>query len=758
MEAPLSRRLRIPFRWHLLVLVTGTLFPLVAFAAVAVFMVETRDRASDERRLQQSSRTLAAAVEREVAASVRTLQVMAESERLDSDDLLDFHIEVERALASQTTWRGITLLAPDGQELVDTEYAHGEALPIASEPESVRRVAELKQPAVGYLVKAGRSNEWTFPIRVPVLRGGELRYILSAYITPQAMLQVVGSEPFPDEWTRSVADQRGTIVARSRRPDEFIGKNVTSEFQARVHGAKEFLIRTTSREGIDVYTAASPVPMIGWVASIAVPVEFLDGPLRRSLFGLAGSGLFLLFASSLGAFFLSRRVSRGIVVATSAAKALAHGELLAVPPTSIEEVAELGDALARSAELLARRERERDENLSQAEAARAQAEAARVQAEAANREKDEFLAMLAHEIRNPLSPIVAAIELLMRKGEARSREHGIISRQVQHLVRIVDDLLDVSRITRGKIDLRRAPIELAVVVARAREMAQPLVDQRRHSLTIDVPEAGLALDADPVRLAQVLANLLTNAAKYTDLGGEIRLSASRKGDEVVIEITDNGQGISPELLPRIFDLFVQAPRSLDRQQGGLGIGLTLVRSLVQMHGGRVEASSDGLERGSTFTIWLPLLPSSSQEIKPKPALAVAPSALVRGRRLRILIVDDNVDAATLLAELFSDQAHEIEIAYDGSAALAAVERFVPDVAILDIGLPVIDGFTLATLMRDKLGRSAPIFVAVTGYGREQDRIRSREAGFVRHFVKPVDPAAILSAVAELASVPTRAAC
>jgi signal transduction histidine kinase len=273
-------------------------------------------------------------------------------------------------------------------------------------------------------------------------------------------------------------------------------------------------------------------------------------------------------------------------------------------------VASLGEALERSAELLRSRERERDEHL-------ARAESARFEAEAANRSKDEFLAMLGHELRNPLSPIVTALEILRLRGEVPEREMGILQRQVRHVTRLVDDLLDVSRITRGKVEIRKEPIELSAAVDKGIEMAGPLLDERRHELTVEVPTDGLEVHGDPVRLSQVVANLLTNAARYTEPGGHIAVRAWREGEEVTLSVTDDGQGISEELLPRVFDLFVQGPRSIDRREGGLGIGLTLVRSLVALHGGRVEARSDGPGKGSTFLVRLPALapaapPSASE--------------------------------------------------------------------------------------------------------------------------------------------------
>jgi CheY-like chemotaxis protein/two-component sensor histidine kinase len=320
----------------------------------------------------------------------------------------------------------------------------------------------------------------------------------------------------------------------------------------------------------------------------------------------------------------------------------------------------------------------------------------------------------------------------------------IIERQVQYVVRLVDDLLDVSRITQGKIELKKDTFELAAVVTKAVEIASPLLEQRRHRLSLDVPRRGLELTGDLVRLSQVLVNLLTNAAKYTEPEGRVEVSAWRDGHEVVVQVKDNGVGIGPDLLPRMFDLFVQGPRSADRSKGGLGIGLTLVRSLVQMHNGSVVALSDGPGQGSAFVIRLPAAVPRPRVDPPASAQArVTPSAVSR----RVLVVDDNIDAAVLLAELCGTVGHDVRVAHDGAQALQAIQGFAPEIAVLDIGLPVMDGYELARRMREKLGASCRL-VALTGYGQEHDKQRSAEAGFSDHLVKPVDPSRVLALIDE----------
>jgi len=386
-------------------------------------------------------------------------------------------------------------------------------------------------------------------------------------------------------------------------------------------------------------------------------------------------------------------------------------------------------AIDTTAQVMARRELEAA--MSERALLLAREQAARREAESANRAKDEFLAMLGHELRNPLAPITTALHLLrLRAGEAGSHERTVIERQVSHLVRLVDDLLDVSRITRGMVELKSERVRLPEVVAKAIEMASPLLEQRGHTLLLQVPSHRLFVDGDETRLAQVIANLLTNAAKYTEPGGNITLSAERVGDQAVIRVCDTGVGISAEMLPRVFDLFTQERQALDRTQGGLGLGLAIVRSLVTLHNGTVSAHSEGRGRGSEFVVRLPAVDEPAPaDARPQPIAAAAGG--------RVLVVDDNEDAAVLLSEALLELGYTAQVAFDGPSALKIVEAFEPQVALLDIGLPVMDGFELARRLRACIPSGVKL-IAVTGYGQESDRVRSQAAGFDDHLVKPVE--------------------
>jgi signal transduction histidine kinase len=357
----------------------------------------------------------------------------------------------------------------------------------------------------------------------------------------------------------------------------------------------------------------------------------------------------------------------------------------------------------------------------------------------ADHRKDEFLAMLAHELRNPLAPIRNAVYVMRLLGSDRpevERARDVIDRQLQHLARLVDDLLDVSRITRGKIQLQLESIDVAVAVANAVETTRPLIEARKHELILSLPQEPVRVRADLARLAQILANLLNNAAKYTEEGGRIWLTVEQEGSEVVFRVRDTGAGISPEMLSRVFDLFTQADQSLDRSQGGLGIGLTLVHRLVELHHGSVEGFSQGPGQGSEFIVRLPALGGELSQEMAGNGGATAPGT---GTRCRVLVVEDNIDAAECLALVVRLDGHEVRTVYDGLAALQVAEAFRPEIILLDLGLPKMDGYEVARRLRDQPGGNGLLLVAVTGHGQEEDRLRACQAGFDYHLIKPVDP-------------------
>lgn len=355
-----------------------------------------------------------------------------------------------------------------------------------------------------------------------------------------------------------------------------------------------------------------------------------------------------------------------------------------------------------------------------------------------DRRKDEFLAMLGHELRNPLAPIMNSLELMRIHGdlpEQTARARATIARQVALMTRLVDDLLDVSRITRGKIDLKMEDVALDHIVERAVEIACPLINERHHQLTLNLPAQAIRLHGDAARLAQVLANLLHNAAKYTDPGGSISLTAREEEQSLVLIVGDNGIGLDMELQDKVFDLFVQDTKSLNKARGGLGLGLTLVRSLVQLHGGTVGIRSEGQGHGSEFIVTLPLRSPSQGDVLP--ALTTASDSQDAMPR-NILIVDDNIDAAESLGEFLKIAGHLVHVVHDGATAIRDAAYLRPEIVILDIGMPAMDGYRVAQSLRTEVGLNSSLLIAVTGYAQERDRISAQNAGFDYHFAKPID--------------------
>ena len=721
-----------PLRLYLLILILGAILPGALLTGVLVWRALAGNRAVSERRLIESARVDASALDRELAATISTLQVLGTSSALEQDDLEEFQEEARRVQSTQIGWYSIVLLSADGRALVNTRQAL--AAPLA-DAESQQRLVATRRPVVGTVRPAPEDAlEPVFAIRVPVMRRARLQYSLAAIVGVDSLARVVPQQqPDSEEWTRAVLDADGTIAVRTRGAEDYVGAPANEDFRARIRQQAESVIYQTTREGVPVYAAFSR-GSFGWTAVVVVPRATLDAPLRGTTIGVVTGGLLLILCGLAAVLFVSRRLSADLAAATAAAEAVA--EERPVPPAAphVAETMRLHRSLAAASALLENRARERDQQIRRADAARHDAEEA-------NQTKDQFLAVLGHELRNPLAPSLTALELMKaRDPSAFKREREVLERQMAHMVRLVNDLLDVSRLARGKVQLDRRRFELREAVDRAADMAGPLLAQQRHTLEVSVPSEGLTIDADIDRIVQVLSNLLTNAAKYTPPGGLVALAAAASAGHAVITCEDNGPGIPPELMARLFEPFAQGPRALDRREGGLGLGLALARTFTELHGGTIHVEARHPAQGSRFVVILPLALAAGAS---EPVSAPRSGGVVAAQR--VLVVDDSADACEMLRLALDEAGHEPSVAATGTQALAVAAAVRPDVAILDIGLPGMDGYELARRLREAHPRIR--LIALTGYGRSGDLRAATAAGFDAHCAKPIAIAALLALIA-----------
>jgi signal transduction histidine kinase/CheY-like chemotaxis protein len=727
-------------RANFLMLLVGTTLPVLLIAGLLVSRVVADNRDEVSRRLLEASRAGAAVVDAELAGTIRALQGLSESDRLTNGELPEFRQQARRLLTTQPIWSAVSLSTLDHLQVLNTGRPLGQPLPEVTDRDSFDRALRTKAPAVGNLHVGAITKQLGFLVRVPAIRDGRVVYVLSAWLTSSGFATVLrGQAKLSDEWVRGIVDADGTVVARSRDANRFVGQKGTLRFLEQYDTTDEGIYRDVSLDGTAVYGAFSRAPMSRWIAGVAVPAPVVDASFRQSLIALAAMTVLLLSIGGGGAYLLSRRIARDISQTATDADAMARGVPPSPPRSQVTELRRLQEGLARSAVLLETHQRERDEQVARADAARAEAEAA-------DRTKDEFLALLGHELRNPLAPALTAVHLMKLRADS-TRERDIIERQIRHMARLVDDLLDVSRLRRGDIELRRERFELGDAVARAIEMTAPIFAEKQHDLQVDVAP-GLTVDGDRIRIAQVLSNLLSNAAKYTEPGGRITLGAYEEHGELVIECRDNGIGIAVELLPHVFDLFVQGQRGLDRRQGGLGLGLAVARMLVERHGGTIEAASVGRGEGSAFVIRLPsampVASTSSVDDRGVVRTSHAPVGCV-------MVVDDNLDALEMVIEALKEGGIEAFGAASAREALDLALQIHPDIAVLDIGLPDMNGFELARALRSLPGGALLRLVALTGYGREQDKGAARAAGFDAFFAKPADIPALLDALHRLSA-------
>lgn len=723
----------VRLRRRLFLLAAVAIVPLVVTSSIGLSILATQQAKQAESAGLEIARALLTGVDAELGRSTAVLQTLGGSPLIDARDFSSYHKLLGRIVTTQRHWVGIVLASPDGTPVLDTRFPYGSSLPNLVERESFDQVVQTAAPTVGYLFKGLQENP-TFAMRTPVMRNDKLLYVLTGIVKPESILEVVTRQRLPHDWVVSVFDARSVRVAHSRSHEEFLGTPASDSMKAlmKKHGFEGADMITTP-EGDRIFTAFCKSPYTGWVVGVRMPPKFMNAGTWGSVTMFSGGVMLSIAFAILAALLIARRINAPIGSLADAARALGRGESFSLPTTDIQEIREVADALAAASAEQAKSQAEREQLLAREQAARAAAEGA-------NRAKDEFLAMLGHELRNPLGAISNAVRLLehpLIDADGARRARQIVARQVDHLSRMTDDLLDAARAITGKIALHRKPVDLAVVAADTLSMLRPRVEGRRivHEL------APAWVDADLTRLEQIVTNLVENAVKYTSIGGTVRVSVGKEDGQAVLRVADNGVGMSSDLAARVFELFVQGNRDLDRLHGGLGIGLTLVRRLAELHGGSAEARSAGPDQGSEFIVRFPLIADKVAETKNVKSVEQATPR-------DILIVEDNTDARESLRILLEYAGHHVRTAADGAAGLDAALALPPDVALIDVGLPKLDGYEVARRIRAARAGGAPIFlVALTGYGLPNDRTRALDAGFDAHLVKPIDEAALEDLIA-----------
>jgi len=725
----------VTIRRSLVFIVIAALIPIGLFSAVLFYMLwQNQQEARDQEQLARV-RTMAALVQSEVNSSINRLELLARSPLLSRESLPAFYAQLQMLLPDNEDWANLLLISRE-EQLINARIPYGTALPRLGDAPYQAQAFGTGKPSVSDLFRARTRPVDTLDIAVPVMRESkdgksgkpEPAYLLIASLKAEHFTGLLGNMTGNDSVT-ALLDRNLRIIARTRGQETYAGQSAGGALAPAMRLAPEGVVRSVTKDGVASYTAWARLPA-GWYVITAVPAEQGEAALARSLALLLGLWLLALLTGLIMARLLYRRIDRSLIATVEVANLRARGQSAAFPDATFGELVELSGAI----DTLFEQERH-----------------ARGEAEAANHAKDEFLAMLGHELRNPIGAITNASHLLAREipgspGDKLARR--VIERQTANMKRMIDDLLDMSRVLSGKISLETSPIDLATSVRGAVETFAATGKTAEHIVETHLDPVWI--QGDPARIDQILTNLVGNAVNYTPPGKHIRITLARDAarpvigragaaaissdGDAVLAVSDEGVGIAPQTLPRVFDLFFQETQRPDRPKSGLGLGLTLVRRLAQLHGGSVTAESPGLNRGTTFTVRLPAIATPLMQKE-----QAAPTA-AGGRR--VLIIEDNEDARDTLSTLLEIEGHTLATAADGPEGLQELKQFHADAVIIDVGLPGMDGYEVARAIRAAGGKTAGgqplLLIALTGYGLPEDQKRARDAGFDAHFVKPAD--------------------
>ena len=726
----------LKIRTHLVLMTLSILLPAMIFSWAALQQLRDGEREAALRGLHETARAMALTIDRELTRSTTMLEHLGRSASLETGDLRQFYKEAAQLQKNPRSW--IVLVDENGQQLINTARPFTNILPPSTGTTTslARQVMATQKPIASNLLRGNVTKKLVTVLYVPVPAQGGTRYVLTQAFSVDFFDQAIERQHAPSDWLIRIIGWDGRLIAHNASTGLQVGQPVMAKLTAAASAQDKGLIRYAAPDGGETYDAFVHSTLSGWTVAVAAPAHSLEATGGHAMAIASVGWLLAVLMAVIAAAALGRQLVRAISDAANAAAALGQGALPQLNRSRVREINQLHAALTQASALLAH-----------AQTARAQAEAeretllknehlARHLAEDENASKDQFLAMLGHELRNPLAAINGACALSERQGDtpaAAALAMPLIRRQSLHLARLVDDLLDVNRMMSGKIGLKLEPINLAKKVSRSLDALRSSGRTEGYALSLSTEPVWVL--ADPTRLAQTISNLLVNALKFTPPGGSLALTVSASDGEAVFSVTDSGVGMPPELLPHVFDLFVQGDASLDRAQGGMGIGLALVRELVTLHGGTVQAESAGVGQGSTFTIRLPRI---AEPETPAPAAPIAAPAAPVHPHWRILLIEDNDDARGMMRQLLAIEGHEVFDAATGTLGLQLARTQQHDLAIVDIGLPEMSGYDIAQHLRADPATHAIGLIALTGYGQEEDRHSALAAGFDFHLVKPTD--------------------
>ena len=728
-------------RVHLALIATAALLPVILFCAIALNLLLDAERKAAIESLYETSRSTALIIDRELGSAAVALSALAGSPGLNDPDLGGLYRQAKALNHDAASWT--VLLDQAGQQLLNTVVPFGAPLPSAqaATARDVQTVLDGGKTMVSDLKRGPISGRLVTTLAMPAGADGGRRYVLGQVFDADYFNRVFAKAHVPAEWTVGIIDRRGNFIARSRKAETMVGQPARPELVRAAASAGTGHLRHKTWEGTDSFDVFTHSDVSGWTVAVAVPADLIESTARHAVMLVALGLVAAILAAAGTAALVSRRLLRAIHGVDASAAALARGEAPTPVVTGIDEMDKLATALAGAGITLMQEKQSRHEV--EAERARllANEQVARQQAEQQNHAKDQFLAMLGHELRNPLSAISGAIAVMKARDASatlNTRAHIIIERQSNHLSHIVDDLLDLSRMSMGKITLNKQPVDLAAVVHAGVDTLHAA--GRVGQCDIGVESEPVWIDADRIRLDQIIGNVLGNALKFSPLQGRIDVTVACDATEAIWTVRDFGIGISDDLMPNIFDAFVQGAAQADHTLGGLGIGLNLVRQLVELHDGSIVVTSDGSGTGTTVVVRFPLSQQIGAGALPASARSGAASAThpVTGAPSTVLLIEDNADSREMMAMLLGMLGYHVLEAANGNDGLETARREQPAIAVVDIGLPDVDGYAVARQLRADPRLHGMTLIALTGYGQDADRQRALAAGFDSHLVKPLD--------------------